>query len=43
MMLAMGNGADGYMVKPFNPDVLAQRLSRLIDRGGNAPISTWEI
>jgi DNA-binding response OmpR family regulator len=27
---AMTGGADDYMVKPFNPDVLLERLSRLV-------------
>jgi DNA-binding response OmpR family regulator len=43
VMQAMGNGADDYMVKPFNPDALAQRVSRLIDRGSKAPAATWEL
>jgi DNA-binding response OmpR family regulator len=43
VMQAMGNGADDYMVKPFHPDVLAERVSRLIERSAKAPATTWEI
>ena len=43
VMLAMGSGADDYTVKPFNPDTLVQRLSRLVDRGGKTPATTWEL
>src|ERR1700722_2751067 len=43
VMLAMDGGADDYMVKPFLPDALVQRLSRLIDRSSKAPAATWEL
>ena len=44
VMEAMGSGADDYMVKPFNPDVLAQRVSRLVERAAKVPAATtWEI
>src|ERR1700744_1781736 len=44
VMQAMGGGPDDYMVKPFKPDVLVQRLSRLVDRGGRTPApATWEL
>jgi DNA-binding response OmpR family regulator len=43
VMLAMDGGADDYMVKPFLPDALAQRVSRLVDRSSKAPAATWEL
>ena len=43
VMLAMDGGAADYMVKPFLPDALVQRLSRLIDRSSKAPAATWEL
>lgn len=30
VMTAMNSGADDYMVKPFNPDALLERVSRLV-------------
>ena len=30
VMQAMSNGANDYMVKPFNPDILLERVSRLV-------------
>jgi DNA-binding response OmpR family regulator len=32
VMRAMENGADDYMVKPFDPDTLTERVSRLVGR-----------
>ena len=44
VMEAMSSGADDYMVKPFKPDVLAQRVSRLVERAAKVPAAaTWEI
>lgn len=43
VMQAMDGGADDYMVKPFLPDALVQRLSRLVDRNAKAPAPTWEL
>lgn len=49
VLKAMDAGADDYMVKPFNPDRLVDRLSRLVRRGA-APVLTpppaapvWEL
>lgn len=48
VMTAMNNGANDYMVKPFNPDALLERVSRLVklstmnwDRSLPAPV--WEV
>jgi DNA-binding response OmpR family regulator len=49
VMQAMTEGADDYMVKPFKPDILLERISRLVKSSGmvweRAPASTttWEI
>jgi DNA-binding response OmpR family regulator len=43
VMQAMDGGADDYMVKPFLPDALVQRVSRLVDRSSKAPAATWEL
>lgn len=45
VMQALGGGAADYMVKPFDPDTLAQRLARMI-RNHPAPAregAAWEI
>ena len=45
VMQALSGGAADYMVKPFNPDMLAERLGRAI-RNGAAPRKTppvWEL
>ena len=48
VMTAMNSGANDYMVKPFNPDALLERVSRLVklstmswDKALPAPV--WEI
>lgn len=48
VMTAMNKGANDYMVKPFNPDALLERVSRLVklstmswDKALPAPV--WEI
>ncbi|HEX2760755.1 MAG TPA: response regulator [Rhizomicrobium sp.] len=48
VMTAMNSGADDYMVKPFNPDALLERVSRLVklstmnwDKALPGPV--WEI
>ncbi|HEY4075411.1 MAG TPA: response regulator [Rhizomicrobium sp.] len=44
VLQAMDGGADDYMVKPFNPDLLLERVSRLADRASRAPARpVWEI
>lgn len=44
VMQAMDGGADDYMLKPFNPDVLLERLSRLVSRSENTPApAVWEL
>jgi len=45
VLQAMDAGADDYMVKPFLPDVLAERVSRLVHKAGKAPAAptTWEL
>ncbi len=49
---AMTGGASDYMVKPFNPDVLLERVSRLVKSSAMvwgavpaavAPGTTWEL
>jgi len=44
VLQAMDAGADDYMVKPFLPDALMERVSRLVNKAGKvsaAPV--WEI
>jgi len=36
VLLAMQGGADDYVVKPFHPDALLQRVSRLAGKNGTA-------
>jgi len=36
VLLAMEGGADDYLVKPFNPDALLRRVSRLADKNSKA-------
>lgn len=35
VLLAMQSGADDYVVKPFHPDALLQRVSRLAGKNSN--------
>ena len=44
VMMAMEGGADDYMVKPFLPDVLLERISRLVNKAPKtASSAAWEI
>ena len=36
VLLAMEGGADDYLVKPFDPDALLRRVSRLVDKNSQA-------
>src|ERR1043165_9402106 len=39
VLQAMEAGADDYMVKPFLPDALLERVSRLVSKAGKVPPS----
>ena len=45
VMQALGGGAADYMVKPFNPDVLAERVARAIRNSlaGHKDRPVWEL
>ena len=47
VMQAMTAGADDYMVKPFNPDILLERITRLVKSSemvwGQPAAATWEL
>ena len=48
VMQAMTGGANDYMVKPFHPDVLLERLSRMVKSSAMqwraaTPAAVWEI
>ena len=44
VLQAMDGGADDYMVKPFLPDTLLERVSRLVNKASRpAATATWEI
>jgi DNA-binding response OmpR family regulator len=50
VMQAMGSGADDYMVKPFDPDILLERVNRLVkastmvwDASTSKTAPVWEL
>ena len=43
VMQAVGSGAADYMVKPFDPDTLAQRVARMTRNAGRDDLSSWEL
>ncbi|HEX4635842.1 MAG TPA: response regulator [Rhizomicrobium sp.] len=42
VLQAMDAGADDYMVKPFLPDALLERVSRLVNKAAKTP-PMWEL
>ena len=44
VLQAMDGGADDYMVKPFHPDVLLERVSRLVSKASKKSVAAaWEV
>jgi DNA-binding response OmpR family regulator len=48
VMSAMTGGANDYMVKPFNPDALLERVSRMVKSSAMqwrspTPAAVWEL
>ncbi|HET7085764.1 MAG TPA: response regulator transcription factor [Rhizomicrobium sp.] len=44
VLQAMEGGADDYMVKPFHPDQVLERISRMLDRAAKPPAAaTWNV
>src|SRR5690348_7006538 len=45
VLQAMEGGADDYMVKPFNPDMVLERITRMVSKAAKTPAAaaTWEI
>jgi DNA-binding response OmpR family regulator len=47
VMQAMTGGADDYMIKPFNPDILLERIARLVKSStmvwDQPAAATWEL
>ena len=44
VLQAMDAGADDYMVKPFMPDLLLERVSRLVNKANKVQAApTWEL
>ena len=43
VLQAMEGGADDYMVKPFNPDHVLERVARMVSKTVKAPAPVWEL
>jgi DNA-binding response OmpR family regulator len=43
VLQAMDAGADDYMVKPFLPDALLERVSRLVNKTAKPSAPVWEL